>query len=299
MNFAMKRRDFLKCGAATMPVIGGLRVNGQPQADAAKLARISIMTYDYTSRLKLPGQPPRADRTIAVLDIPQTFVDAWGVHNIEFQHSHFESTETAYLMELRSRIAKAGSKMTQINVEFGQMSMSAANPVQRDPAIDLTMRWVDHAAVLNCPRIMVNQGPLSELNMSAASAALRRMTEYARTKDVKISVETRRPAAGENAGNHRGAMEWELVKQLVEGSGAYSNVDIGGLMAADQSSLHTAIKSLLPSNSGNMHIKLSPNWDLSNAIRYTNNDLGYKGLYSIELDPSLIRGALDTILAAI
>jgi sugar phosphate isomerase/epimerase len=295
----MKRRDFLRCAAAATPLIGDLTipVKAQGQPDTAKLARISIMTYNYTSRLKLPGQSPSADRTIAALDIPQVFADAWGVHNVEFQRSHFESTETSYLMELRSRIAKAGSKMTQINVEFGQMSVSAANPVQRDQTIDLTMRWVDHAAVLNCPRVMINQGPLSELNMAAASAALKRMTEYAKTKDVKISVETRRPAASENAGS--GRMAWELVKQLVEDSGAYSNVDIGGVMAADQASLHAAIKGLLPSNSGNMHIKLSPNWDLASAIRYTNNDLGYKGLYSIELDPSLIRGALDAILATI
>lgn len=292
----MRRRDFLRQSAAAG---FALRASAQSAGNAAKLPRISILTYSFTSRLKLPGQPPGPDRTTAVLDIPQMFADTWGVHNVEFQHSHFESTETSYLTELRARIAKVGSKMTQINVEFGQMAVSAADPVVRDEAIDLTMKWVDHAVVLNCPRVMINQNQLSEANMAASAAALRRITEYARTKDVKISLETRTPGPGENAGSHRGTMEWELVKQLVEMSGAYSNVDIGNLMATDQASLHVAIKGLFPSSSGNMHIKVSPNWDLATAIRFTNNDLGYKGLYSIEVDPPLIGGVLSTILASI
>jgi hypothetical protein len=89
------------------------------------------------------------------------------------------------------------------------------------------------------------------------------------------------------------------VKQLVEGSGTYSNVDIGGVGAPDQQSLHTAIKGLFPTSSGNMHIKTSPNWDLATAIKFTNNELGYKGLYSIEVNPQRIREVYDTILANI
>ena len=297
----MKRRDFLTRVAAAAPLIADLTTPARAQSvvNSAKLARISIMTYNYTSRLKLPGQPSNADRNIAVLDIPQMFADTWGVHNVEFQHSHFESTETSYLMELRARIGKAGSRMTQINVEFGQMTVSAPDPVLRDQAIDLTMKWVDHAAVLNCPRVMINQGQLSQANMAVSGAALKRIAEYAKSKDVKISVETRTPGPGENAGSHRGTTEWEFVKQLVEESGACSNVDIGNLMATDQAALHTAIKALFPSSTGNMHIKLSPNWDLATAIRFTNNELGYKGLYSIEVDPPLIRGVFNTILASI
>jgi hypothetical protein len=63
--------------------------------------------------------------------------------------------------------------------------------------------------------------------------------------------------------------------------------------------LHAAINGLFPSGSGNMHIKVSPNWDLATAIRFTNGDLGYKGLYSLEVDPSRIRSVMDTILASI
>jgi len=333
----MQRRDFLRGAAAVGPVLAGFTRNaiaqgapdqaapldkGAPAAvGAAKLARISIMTYNFTSRLKLEGQPQNPDRILDLFDIPQMFADTYGVHNVELQHSHFASTEASHLKEFRARIEKVRSRMTQINVEFGQMNVSAADPVQRYQAIDLTMRWVDHAAILNCPRVMINQGQLTPATKANATAALRLMSAYAKTKGVKISVETRAVGPGGAGGRGRGdnplpavapapvsglplsapdgPPAWELVREVVEGSGTYSNVDIGNIMAPDQDSLHMVIKGLFPSSSGNMHMKLSPHWDLATAVRFTNNELGYKGLYSIEVNPPLIRGVYDTILASL
>ena len=326
----MNRRDVLRGAAAVAPIWAGLTRNAmaQGQADAAapldrgvpaavsadKLARISIMTYNFTSRLKLAGQPPSPNRVLDLFDIPQYFADTYGVHNVELQHSHFASTETPYLNDFRTRIEKVKSRMTQINVEFGQMTVSAADPVQRDQAIDLTTRWVDHAVILNCPRVMINQGQLTPETRTNAKAALKRMSEYATAKGVKISVETRvvgqggrgrgenpapAPATGLPLSSPGGPPAWELVKELVEATGTYSNVDIGNIMAPDQASLHMVIKGLFNTSSGNMHMKLSPNSDLGTVVRFTNNELGYKGLYSIEVNPPLIRGVYDTILANI
>ncbi len=334
----MNRRDFLSGAAGVAPLLAGFTQGAMAQsapgqaapldtgapaaAGAAKLARISIMTFNFTSRLKLEGQAPNPDRILDIFDIPRMYADTYGVHNVELQHSHFASTATSYLKEFRARIEKVKSRMTQINVEFGQMTMSAADPVQRYQAIDLTMRWVDHAAILNCPRVMVNQGQLTPATKANAMAALRVMNDYARTKGVKISVETRvvgpaggaggrgrgdnpapavapAPAPGLPLSAPGGPPAWELVKEVVEGARAYSNVDIGNVQAPDQASLHTVVKGLFPSSSGNMHMKLSPNWDLATVIRFTNHELGYKGLYSIEVNPPLIRGVYDTILANI
>ena len=92
---------------------------------------------------------------------------------------------------------------------------------------------------------------------------------------------------------------WELVKEIVEASGTWCNVDIGNITAPDQDSLHTVLKGLLPFSSGNLHVKVSPKWDLATAIRFANSDLGYKGIYSIEVNPALIRGVYETVLANI
>jgi hypothetical protein len=145
------------------------------------------------------------------------------------------------------------------------------------------------------------------------TASLRRMNDYAKTKGVKITVETRErrnfgpdgppnppiSPPGLPLSAPDGPPMWELVREIVEASGTWCNVDIGNISAPDQASLHKVLKGLLPLNSGNMHIKISPNWDLGTAIRYANNDLGYKGLFSIEVAPPLIRDVYDSILANI
>ena len=322
----MKRRDFLITAGMSAAALarlqsrlwaqaGALPDRGKPAAvSPAKLERVSIMTYNFTSVMKLESQPASPDRTLELFDIADMFADIYGVHNVEVQHSHLASTDAAYLKELRARIEKAKSRMTQINVEFGPMTISAADPVQRNQAIDLTMRWVDHAVALNCPRVMINQGQLTPESKARSTVALQAMGEYGKSKNVRISVETRvvgggrgaapapadaPPAPGLPLSAPGGPPAWLLVKEIVEATGTYSNVDVGNIRAPDQDSLHMVIKGLFPTTSGNMHIKVSPAWDLATAIRFTNNELGYQGLYSIEVEPSLIRGVYDTILASI
>src|SRR2546430_5637046 len=127
---------------------------------------------------------------------------------------------------------------------------------------------------------MINQGRLTPETKENATAALKLMSDYGKSKGVKISVETRGSGMGRGRGGDAtapapppGPPAWELIREVVEAAGAYSNVDIGNVGAPDQASIHTVIKGLLPSNSGNMHIKTSPNWDLGTAIRYTNREL--------------------------
>ncbi len=103
--------------------------------------------------------------------------------------------------------------MQQINLEIGPMFVSAADPILRIQCIDLTKRWVDHAVMLNCPKVMVNQGQPSQENKEVMIAALKTVGDYAKSKGVKISMETRgggggnraRGAAAGAAGTRRGA----------------------------------------------------------------------------------------------
>src|SRR5258705_6142435 len=130
----MKRREFLISSAAAAAFAGARTLWAQgtnppnPQqpvdpgkpadADPAKLARISIMTLNFSNLIKLPGQtenPDNPPRTLEVFDIAQMLADVYGVHNVEFQHSHIPSTEPAYLKELRAHIEKSKSPMQQIH----------------------------------------------------------------------------------------------------------------------------------------------------------------------------------------
>ena len=88
-----------------------------------------------------------------------------------------------------------------------------------------------------------------------------------------------------------------LLEEVIEASGGYSNVDLGGAGAMNQQQLHDCIKGMFQRSSGNMHIKSSPFWDIGQAIVYTES-LGYKGLYSIEVNPEAAIGIVyNTIIA--
>jgi len=299
----MTRRELL-AGATSAIGLASLRpVLAGAQADPAKLGRVAIMVLNFENMLRVPGLWEGPTDTLDIMDVPQMFADRYGVHNIEIQHTHFPSTEPSYLKDFRARVEKAGSRISNINLEFGPLNISAASLVARLQAIDLTKQWIDHAAVLGSPRVMINQGALKEENKADAIKALKTMVDYGASKAVRIGVETR--GVG---GNNRGvvgtvlppaapgaatpptpapsapaaAPAWMLLAEVLRDSGAKANVDIGGVGAADQDELHAALRTLLPMTIGNMHIRPSPRWDLPTAIKFT-VQLGYQGLYSIEV----------------
>jgi sugar phosphate isomerase/epimerase len=254
--------------------------------------------------LKLPDQPSSPQRTLEVFDIAEMLADTYGVHNVEFQHKHIASTDRGYLQDLRTRLDRSRSRMTNLNLEFGELNISSADAAQRQQAIDLTRQWVDHAVVLGCPRVMINQGTLTDETKAWAVPALREMAEYGRSKNVKISVETRlvfppRPA-GAPAPVRTGPPlppppnmtvarpilttppTWVLLREVIQNSGTYANVDIGNVAAQDQGELHAALRSLLPLTVGNVHTRVSPAWDLPTVLRFMTKNLQYDGLFSIE-----------------
>src|SRR5712692_11430673 len=114
----MKRREFLVGAAAAAGLVSSRKGWAQARNDA-KLTRVAIMSLCFNSILKNPSQPENPSRTLEVMDLGQMLADRYGVHNVEMQHSHFPSTEPAYLKEFRDRLAKTKSQVTNINLEFG------------------------------------------------------------------------------------------------------------------------------------------------------------------------------------
>ena len=151
--------------------------------------------------------------------------------------------------------------------------------------------------------------------------ALKARADYGRSKGIIVSVETRGGGGGgRGRGNAQGAAApaggapgaaaaapgaaapapapaapatppppampspevWALLLEILKGAGAYSNVDVGGAAAKNQEELHQCLKMLFPVTAGTMHTRVSTNWDLATAIKFLEQDLGYKGLYTIE-----------------
>ncbi|MCC7010327.1 MAG: TIM barrel protein [Acidobacteria bacterium] len=310
----MKRRDFLvgaAAGAAAVagvgpafaqapaqgrgqgaaPAGGGGRGQGPAQVPASKLARISLMQLNWNPYLKPtnPNATPTPDQTLTVFDLPKLYVEMYGIRSIEYQHGNIVQSETdpAFRKELKAKLDEAGVQMTQINLEFGTtQAISNPEPANRQAAVDHVKQWMDIAAEYGCPRVMINQqqAQLTKDVRAGAVQAFKAMADYGRTKNVKVSVETRgaNPPMVNGQPQELGMKPWEFMVGIIEEAGANSNVDIGNVGAMNQQELHDCIRRWLPTSSGNMHIKASPYWSFGTAIRYTES-LGYKGLYAIEV----------------
>jgi hypothetical protein len=251
------------------------------------------MSLCFNGILKNPSQPDNAARTLDVMDLGQMFVDRYGVHNVEMQHSHFPSTEPAYLKAFRDRLAKTKSQVTNINLEFGPQNISAADPALRQQAVDRTREWIDHAVALGSPRIMVNQGAPTQENKDVAIAALKAMGDYGKTRRIMVAMENRGGGGGRQGTPASGATPttaappaspapaaWILLVQIIKGSSTYANCDLGNF--PDQDTQHAGIRGMFPLTDGNCHVKLNPaRYDLPAALVVVKS-LGYRVLYSIE-----------------
>ena len=329
----MRRREFLltTAGAGALAAAGA-RVShaaamAPPARQAAALARVAIMTLNFHALLKLPDQPSSPERNLDVLELPEMYADTYRVHNLEWQHYHLPSSEPSFYKEVRARVDKAKSRVSQVVVEFSGLNISAPphNFLPRQQAIDLTSIWIDRCVVLGSPRIMVNQGMLTRDNMPVAVETLEAMVAYGKARGVKVTLETRGGGPARGAAPAAGAAvpapgapaaapaapapgpgpasppepAWVVLNDLIRAAGAYSNIDLGGIGAADQEQLHTALATLLEVTSGSMHIKQSQNWDLPTALRFIASKK-YDGLYSIEArGHELTRAIYDAILANI
>ena len=301
----MKRREFLATSAAAAgAAFGSWRSPGNRvpatgeetrflrQAQQAKLDRLAIMTYSFQRMLKLPNAAPSPARVLDFFDMSEMFADRYKVHNLEVQHSHFASTELSYFKEFMARLAKTKSRVSNINLELGTMNISSADPILRAQAVDLTKRWIDHAVVLGSPRVMINQGQLTEQAKEVAIPALKAMGDYGKTKNVRVGMETRGMLGGGRRGGDAPAAPeaaparpfYDIMAEVIKASGTTSNPDIGNF-GGDQAFQHAGMRVLFPLHGGNCHIKAltPPQYDLVAAINLT-KELKYTGLYSIEFE---------------
>ncbi|MGO9254721.1 MAG: sugar phosphate isomerase/epimerase family protein [Bryobacteraceae bacterium] len=315
----MKRREFL---IGSTIAAGSGRVWGQ-RPDQAKLDRVAIMSLCFNPVIKSAAHPDDPKRTLDILDLPDTIAERWGVHHVEMQHSHFPSTEPAYLEEFRGRLKKAKSQMNQINLEFGTLNISSPDPVLRLETIDLTKKWIDHAVILGCPRVMVNQGTLAPEVRQSAIDTLKTINAYGKARKVYITMENRgggggragaaaatptaeTPAAATPgtaaAGPARqSSPSWEVVVEVIKASGIWANPDVGNF--PHEEARAAGLRALYPLSSGSSHCHYNPErYNEANAIRIL-KEVGYTGLYSIEAsanngpDPyAAVQSILDELL---
>lgn len=281
---------------------------GQGPAPVApeKLRRVGIMTLDYNSVLKLPWDAaPNPSKTLALFDLPRFFVENYGVTNIELQHSHLaqgtSDPDPEFFRAFKAKLDGAGVRANQINLEIGQITQLSTAAL-REAWLARARKWADTAPILGATRLLINQTGLTDANKADAIAAWKAFQDYAKPKGLKISAECRpfsSTAYGPPADYpDRPRVIWGLMQECAEAAGGYTNLDFGRTgRFLSQQELHDAIRATMKTNSGNLHVKMTPHWDLGTAVRFTES-LGFKGLYTIEVDyDPAVRMIYNTVLA--
>jgi hypothetical protein len=313
-------REGARGGRGAIPGRGrGGPANVPPQI----LARVEIMTLNHNNIIKLPWQEASPQRTLDIFDLPQFYVDAYGVKNVQFQSNHIaqdqDNLDMSYIRELRAKLDAAGAKGNQINIEIGTMAQLGPDGKAAALAGDAraawlvrAKKWVDMSPTLGVTRLMHNQGALTDDSKAGVTALWKELQEYAKPKGIMISGETRgsgAPVAGnrgqggppppppEMPDKERLRYVWGILWECTVGANGYTNLDFGGdTRFHNQQQLHDAIKGLLPRAAGCMHTRVSPTWDLGTAIHYAES-IGYKGVYAIEVnDDSAVRIIYNAIV---
>lgn len=290
----MKRRDFLMMGAAAAASMTAVR-RGRAQAPSGdKLSRIAIMMFGLNNIVKT-NMPAAPERILELMDFGQFCADRFKVHNIELQSNYFPSTEMSWLKDFKSRLDKTNTKIVQINLEFGAgYNMGADSPSGRLQMIDLHRSWLDKAAFLGSPRVLLNQGQPTQENKAQITANYQAVVALAKAKGITAASENR------NAGGGRGraagpaapgqpaqpppptpeapaAPSYIILTEILKASGTASCVDF--LNFPNQEEQLAGIRDMLPINSGLVHAGMRH--DLPPAMKIC-REQGYKGLYSIK-----------------
>ena len=154
--------------------------------------RLAVATWPFRAEIESPTNVYR-DRTKPGLDlrdwaaqIPEKF----GVNGLEPLSSHFSSTDSRYLQDLRKALENAHMHVVNIPVD-NEFSFFDADPANRKKAIDNSKKWIDIAVAINSPSVRTSMGDPknSKPNVDLAADSLKQVADYAGGKNVQVNLE--------------------------------------------------------------------------------------------------------------
>jgi hypothetical protein len=242
----------------------------------SKLDRIGAMSGNFDGLLKevrdwtTPASPGELD----IMDFPSMLAGRYHIHWVEVQQIHFLSMEPAYFDKFHARLQKAKSKMCNMPLELdetgykGIVSPCSPDPQIRAHAVDLTKKWIDRAAMIECPSVMPNQGSQLDGDLTPAIDALKQLSDYGASKGVSIILEP------------RGKTPLDTLVKLIKDSGIYANPDIGNF--GTEENTERGLRLMYPLAKTVSHVKWNPErFNFATAIGIS-KEMGFKGVYSME-----------------
>ncbi len=184
------RRDLVARFAAPEPTL----FHNAPQLKFPTVARerLSVASWPFRAEIESATNEYR-DKKRPGMDLRDFAVkvrEQFGVPGVEPLSAHFPSTDERYLKGFREAIEKAGVHVVNIPVD-NSVSFYDADAATRKKAVEHGMKWVDIAVKLGSPsvRTSIAEAKNSKPNVDAAAESLRRLVDYAATKNILVNLE--------------------------------------------------------------------------------------------------------------
>jgi sugar phosphate isomerase/epimerase len=151
--------------------------------------RIAVASYPFRNFISGPGDAAPGQK-IDLKDFAAHCREKLGISKIEPWNRHFSSTDAKYLDNFRASVEKASGAVVNIAVD-GNHSAYATDPAERDRAVAFSKKWIDAAAAIGSPSVRTNIAEAKDAKPDVERAAdtLRRVSEYAATKNVVVHLE--------------------------------------------------------------------------------------------------------------
>jgi hypothetical protein len=272
-----------------------------PKQDRIAISTWSLHNYFRATRetdFSLPGP------MLALLDFPEMIAEKYSVHHLEVCATHFPSTETAYLHELKYSLVHARSTIVNLVVDIPECgregTFSDPDHETREEAVEAVKAWVDIAHTLAVKSVRVSPGKVNPEDLAPAAESYKSVAAYALAKDVHVVVE--------NMGDFGSDRPEELVALFkLAGPGRIGSLpDFASF--PDEPTRAKGLKLLFPYASAVCHAKglefdvsgAETAYDFAQAMEIS-KQASFRGVYSIEFegsgDPYLgIQKTLDEIL---
>jgi sugar phosphate isomerase/epimerase len=151
--------------------------------------RIAIASYPFRDFIAGPRDGSAAQK-MDLKDFAAHCREKLGISKIEPWNRHFRSTDDKYLDEFRASVEKGRGAVVNIAVD-GDHSPYAADAAERDQAVTFSKKWIDVAEAIGSPSVRTNiaEAKNAKPDVERAADSLKRVAEYAATKNVVVHLE--------------------------------------------------------------------------------------------------------------
>ena len=239
---------------------------------SASLNRVCVSTWSFHTFFETDANNP-AKVLMDIRDFPEMVADRYHVHNVEIVLPHLIPSEPTLIKDLKTRLAKAHSRVINMPLDFGVLwnkpAISSTDPAEREAALGMYRKGIDTAHEVGSPTVRCDPGVVNLEDPSLTIDAYRQLASYARAKGIKVVVE-----------NHgQIAKHPEALVTILKAAGVGSLPDFGNF--PDEETRERGLRALFPLAGALAHAKLREGQDFGRCLRIA-KESGFSGVFSIE-----------------